>query len=82
MKDFIIYTGLFALSLVFGWAVMEIREIRAVENPEWCLVDSVYESGPGEYEYRIMETKDGFKMFQKCSKIGEWQYNLLIQLDV
>jgi len=43
-------------------------------SPEWCLVadlppdgGSFYESGgPGEYEYQVIETESGYKVFNRC----------------
>jgi hypothetical protein len=43
---------------------------------EWCLVTTIEgnsgyfgSSGPGEDEYRIIETTEGIHVYQKCRKI-------------
>lgn len=63
--------------LMAGWAVGTTRTAIEEASPEWCLVadlppngGSFSESGgAGEYEYHVMNTESGYKVFTRCAKI-------------
>ena len=84
IKEEHIYITLTILIVVAAYIVMPtVREMWSgvdrdltEPEPEWCLVADLPPSGgdwsenhAGAYEYQVIATQSGFKVFQRCSKI-------------
>lgn len=83
MKDEYIYIPITILIVVLAfWIMPSIREwwgqpapVESTET-EWCLIEELPPSGgswdqqhAGQYEYQVIQTQSGFKIFQRCAKI-------------
>jgi hypothetical protein len=67
-------TIIIACLVMLGWATLDVNE--PAPEQEWCLVTTIEgnsgyfgSAGPGEDEYRIIETTEGIHVYQKCRKI-------------
>ena len=82
MKDEYIYIPITILVVILAyWIMPSVREWwgqlkTSEEAPEWCLVEELPPSGgswnknnAGHYEYQVISTQSGFKVFQQCGKL-------------
>lgn len=80
LEDWQLYIIVAVVMFVLGvWILPTIKnEIRDAqqEDPEWCLVEELPPAGgswnqqnAGHYEYQVITTEAGFKVFQRCGKI-------------
>jgi len=77
MKSIGLYILMIVISLsVWGIFAFTRDTVKEVVSPEWCMIadlplmgGSFSESGAGEYQYQIVNTEGGYKVFQKCAKM-------------
>lgn len=80
LDDWKTYVVIVFIMLLFGvWILPTLKNEVADHTepePEWCLVADLPPSGgdwsqgsAGAYEYQVIATQSGFKVFQRCSKI-------------